>query len=866
MKIKANKGSNSNEIKTSFLESKTIEPPNIESNLIFSKVNFKRQSGKESWNKISYAEIKQQVSVEDVDDTDIISTNKQLESIYSSQDGDNKTDAVLTQDSRCQITRQSKRIKKKLLNKDMNKKMNLNLRKSNVSAKKRKRKKSSRSKRRGSTSKKNDDLHKSTLSKKRYHGPKASFSPAKDIEQSINRQPKGVKISHNSSKPNIILQNPSERSRSKKKVRLNKVKSGKLPISKNKIKGTNKMNKSSSKSPKQMDEIQHQPVELMKTSDFKPQFLSNTLKSEGLDKTPLMKQKEIALAKASNEDDNEDFLAFVEKHELMHQINKEKRLGNKELSLASTYAGSTNINKTRPFSGDQIKNMDSKYSYVINKSKIIPNNKLNRPHTAEFHSKLGKHLDMQNEYPMSEALLTISDECNHLPNIQETSSIKTDTEYELSPENSKETHEPSLNKQYEGSPLVVVPKIDEFLVKTTTNQAGFIQSKESNDINHPKIIKSISAHNILLESANSHNLVKYDVVNADKQSPNQSIKNESATELDNLIESLFVPKSSQLNFGSPVEQSRTKKITIKGKACMTKRPSSAGNLLIKTSWKDNMSSNLLASTVHVSREKVMLNLGKTLFYKPEVQSTKVAPEQHTCNVGSRVSSANIYNHKKEKALILIQKYVRGYVSREKVKKMKEVQEMLQQKDKSELHLKDEPWGKGLKLSDLSVEPKTENQIPWFKRTKHKRTITSNDMTGDIEDKSKFDNTQSILMELLKRDNKANKYENSKILDMDVSKRGLANKTDERDLDDKGMNLMIQESPLKFDELEDDITYISSRIETNRKFHNTTIDAIHSTRKSKKLEDEPLKIMQTIKKNKSNNLSAFKENSDIKDAK
>ena len=140
------------------------------------------------------------------------------------------------------------------------------------------------------------------------------------------------------------------------------------------------------------------------------------------------------------------------------------------------------------------------------------------------------------------------------------------------------------------------------------------------------------------------------------------------------------------------------------------------------------------------------------------------------------------------------------------------------------------------------------------------------MTGDIEDKSKFDNTQSILMELLKRDNKVNKYENSKILDMDVSKRGLANKTDERDLDDKGMNLMIQESPLKFDELEDDITYISSRIETNRKFHNTTIDAIHSTRKSKKLEDEPLKIMQTIRKNKSNNLSAFKENSDIKDAK
>ena len=43
-----------------------------------------------------------------------------------------------------------------------------------------------------------------------------------------------------------------------------------------------------------------------------------------MDETPLMKQKEIVLAKAANEDDNENFLAFVEKHELMHQINKEK--------------------------------------------------------------------------------------------------------------------------------------------------------------------------------------------------------------------------------------------------------------------------------------------------------------------------------------------------------------------------------------------------------------------------------------------------------------------------------------------------------------------------------------------------------------
>ena len=546
------------------------------------------------------------------------------------------------------------------------------------------------------------------------------------------------------------------------------------------------------------------------------------------------------------------------------KLIKKNNLGNKELSLASTYTGSINTKQNRPFEEDHIKNPDSKYSYVINKSKITPNNEVIRPHTAEFNSKLSKHFNLQNENLISEALPIISDECNQLPNIQEISNFKTATEYELSPENSKEIYEQSVNKQW-GFTLSNTTKNEKFILKTT-NPDDFSKRMHPNEKKHSKMIKSVSSHNILLESANSNNLVKYNVVKTEKQSLDKSIKNESATELDNLIESLFVPKSSQLNIGSPVEQSRTKKITVKGKANITKRPSSAGSLLTKSSRKNGFSSNLLASTVHVSREKIMLNLGKTLFYKPEVQSSKVPPEQYICKIRNRVSSINIYDHQKEKALILIQKQARGYVSREKVRKMKEVQEMLQQKDKSELHLKYEPRGKGLRLSDLSVEPKTENQITCFKHTKHKKTITSNDITGDIEDKSKFDNTQSILMEFLKRDNKGNKYENSKILDMDVSKRGMVNKTDERDLDDKGMNLLIQESPLKFDELEDDITYISSRIETNRKFHNITIDAINSTRKSKKPEDESLKIMQSINKNKSNNLSSYKENSDLQDAK
>ena len=295
----------------------------------------------------------------------------------------------------------------------------------------------------------------------------------------------------------------------------------------------NKAYKSSSKSPKQMDEIQHQPAKLMKTSDFQPQS-SLSIKKEGIDKTPLMKQKEIVLAKASNEDDNEDFLAFVEKHELMHQINKEKLIGNKELSLASTYAGSINTKQDRPFSGYHIKNSGVKHSCVINKSKIIPNKKVIRPHTAEFGSKLSKHFDVQNENLILEVLPTISDEYNQLTNIQEISSFKTETEYELSPENSKEILEQSMNKHYEGSPLVIPHKNNEFILKTT-NPDGFSKRIHSNELKYPKIIKSISAHNILLESANSNNLVKYDIVKAEKQSPDKSIKNESATELDNLI-------------------------------------------------------------------------------------------------------------------------------------------------------------------------------------------------------------------------------------------------------------------------------------------------------------------------------------------
>lgn len=148
-----------------------------------------------------------------------------------------------------------------------------------------------------------------------------------------------------------------------------------------------------------------------------------------------------------------------------------------------------------------------------------------------------------------------------------------------------------------------------------------------------------------------------------------------------------------------------------------------------------------------------------------------------------------------------------------------------------------------------------------------KTIISNDMTQEYGDKSRFDNTQSILLELFKRDNTKNRrFETSKIFDMDVSKRINGTRLDDRDLND--MNLLLQESPLKLYLPEDDITIISSRIETNRKNwqNNTTLDLINSTRKMKKLNNDSLRIVQTIKKAKQNNSNIFRDNTEHKDKK
>lgn len=82
-------------------------------------------------------------------------------------------------------------------------------------------------------------------------------------------------------------------------------------------------------------------------------------------------------------------MSFVEEHEKAHQINKDRRLKNKDNSVASTNTGNTNsvknlclkpnqLKPNRPFSGD-LTNQDQKKEKILFKKKIP----LARPKTAK---------------------------------------------------------------------------------------------------------------------------------------------------------------------------------------------------------------------------------------------------------------------------------------------------------------------------------------------------------------------------------------------------------------------------------------------------------------------------------------------------
>ena len=336
----------------------------------------------------------------DPDDSELVSMRKQFESIYSSQDlMDYKTEPARTQDSRCP-PKPPKNVKKKSLKKKSDKKMNLNFKSVNSSIKRKKRK-SSRSKTRGSASKKGkgsqgqEDFVDGSMNKKKLYGIRSSFSPTKEYKATVGKA-KNMQSSQTYSKPNLSLSNVANKGR--KKIQLkNKHNIGRPVIKKDKIKGTitmsnnyigsNTKSKNSEKSPRQFDdkasthEIPTIYTSKRKTSPIHEQGVETKEKGSKLKS----KSKEKVSEAVEN---NEDFLSFVEKHEKLHQMNKNRRLKTKDSSLASTNTGNTNsvagfTNKitkhklNRPFSGEPVKinkNSTIKLSIIPGKTSIISYN------------------------------------------------------------------------------------------------------------------------------------------------------------------------------------------------------------------------------------------------------------------------------------------------------------------------------------------------------------------------------------------------------------------------------------------------------------------------------------------------------------
>lgn len=216
--------------------------------------------------------------------------------------------------------------------------------------------------------------------------------------------------------------------------------------------------------------------------------------------------------------------------------------------------------------------------------------------------------------------------------------------------------------------------------------------------------------------------------------------------------------------------------------------------------------------------------------------------------------------------------LRGYLAHLEVQKMRaesEAAELLEDSARHNDHLHNERQGPGLKLSDLSIEQPSKPHKPLFKQTmsRPENTMVSNDITQDMGDKSRFDNTRAII-DMLKNDKKSGtkKFETSRLLDMDMSKRILLGNGDDRDI--QNINMMIHESPLKYENRpEDDVTIISSRIETNRGYltcHNTTIELMHSNKKRNRTRDESMRLLHTVQKNKNASTSSFRENTEAKD--
>ena len=278
-----------------------------------------------------------------------------------------------------------------------------------------------------------------------------------------------------SSKPNVAINSQSKKIKSKGGIKISKLKSeDKIFINKEKISRPSlRSKKLKDKSPWNQDATNFQTLEQVKMHDI---ISKNSPFTEITNtQTEQQKNKEGIEFNSKMLSQNSDFLSFVEKHEKLQEMNKNRRIKNKDNSLASTNTGvTTNINFTsqgitkivRPFSGNENKQISLKNGFEAEKKIIV------RPKTAQIQNN-SKH---SNDNKMS--IVTPSniendkqdDFSNRLPLIEEKSSQKSFSEYRISSQHSDE-------KQLNEKQLYDSPKISEIDENKKINNESLSASK-----------------------------------------------------------------------------------------------------------------------------------------------------------------------------------------------------------------------------------------------------------------------------------------------------------------------------------------------------------------------------------------------------
>lgn len=501
-------------------------------------------------------------------------------------------------------------------------------------------------------------------------------------------------------------------------------------------------------------------------------------------------------------------------------MNKNRRTKNKDSSIASTNTGATtNINFpnhvankfVRPFSGDENKQTKGKV-FEVDKKKLLV-----RPKTAQIFEETKSNNENRFSVitPTNFEIDKHDEWSNNMPLIEEKSSNKSTTDCKVS--NNRSECQEQREKQFCESPKVGV--INEARKKQDSSSAS------------KKLNKSGSSqkdmHLASVADQNDYEIsIKNPWILANEHSRRSSKLLDAHKSRKDLIPDWGSDIATHLNLGSPQQNKIDDSHNIIIARVSGKRPNSAGNRAFNPDQKhEELYPNLLSSTVGISRKGVKMNLANMMFSMPEVESSNAHYDSRASITKSIKQSSN-YNSK-SKAITLIQKHLRGYLARFKIAKEKELYEFLKHKTNiDDEHT--ENIGEPLKLSDLSIAKPIDSKGKLGFKDPKMRNRKYNEVIYDFS-VSKIEQT----------------------IEIDQTVRNYT--IDDRDIDNKDMNLIIHESPLPKNMHEDEVSIISSRIETNRKFNqNMTIDGLSSNRINTQ-NNESLRILESLKRKPQTNM-------------